>query len=136
MLNIILFKEKVKEILNEENISFEGKNLDKIINSISETQFEKIIVWLNEIKKDTAKVLKRNLNLKYKSWKLSDLLTFRYPFIINDIEYRILVIKIKNGDFIEFHLGNHKYYDKKTGELFLKKSTKYLILESENIDKY
>lgn len=130
MVDINNFKKGVIEILNQKEILFEGKNFEKIINIISEVQEEKIFNWLKRVKNKEEKELLIHLNLKYKNWKLSELLTFRYAFSINNIEYRILVVKVKNENFIEFHLGNHKYYDKKTGELFLKKSTKFMVFES------
>ncbi len=60
---------------------------------------------------------------QYKEWAINDLLTFRYPFSINNNEYRILFVKVKNSIYIEFHLGDHKYYDKVRKELDLKKGS-------------
>ena len=37
---------------------------------------------------------------------------------------RCVVIKIKNREFKEIHLGDHNYYDKLTKDLGLKKSSK------------
>ena len=59
----------------------------------------------------------------YKEWTISELLTFRYPFSIGNTEYRILFVKVKNSIYIEFHLGDHKYYDKVRKDLDLKKSS-------------
>ncbi len=40
---------------------------------------------------------------------------------IQGTEYRILLIKLKNSFYIEFHLGSHKYYDKLRSRLELTK---------------
>jgi hypothetical protein len=47
----------------------------------------------------------------------------QYELNINGIDYRILFIKVKNSFFIEFHLGDHKYYDKVRKHLDLKKTS-------------
>ena len=60
---------------------------------------------------------------QYKYWSVNELLTFRYPFSIENTEYRILFVKVKNSIYIEFHLGDHKYYDKVRKELDLKKNS-------------
>lgn len=38
---------------------------------------------------------------------------------------RCIVLKIKNGEFKEVHLGDHAYYDKLRKELGLKSDSKY-----------
>jgi len=38
---------------------------------------------------------------------------------------RTILIKIKNKDFIEIHLADHKYYDDKRKELGFKKDSYY-----------
>ncbi len=53
----------------------------------------------------------------YKQWTVAELLIFRYPFSIGNTKYRILLVKVKNSVYIEFHLGDHKYYDKVRKEL-------------------
>lgn len=58
----------------------------------------------------------------YKEWQLNDLLTFRYPFKIESTEYRILFVKVKNAVYVEFHLGDHKYYDKVRKDLNLREN--------------
>jgi hypothetical protein len=60
---------------------------------------------------------------EYKEWIINQLLVFRYPFIVNNTEYRILFVKVKNSLYIEFHVGDHKYYDKVRKDLSLKKSS-------------
>lgn len=50
---------------------------------------------------------------------MHELLVFRYPFSIQNTSYRILLVKVKNSFSIEFHLGDHKYYDKVRTDLNL-----------------
>ncbi|MFH0876261.1 MAG: hypothetical protein V1859_10070 [archaeon] len=52
---------------------------------------------------------------------MHELLTFRHAFNLDNIEYRILFVKVKNSIYIEFHLGDHKYYDKVRKSLGLTK---------------
>lgn len=40
------------------------------------------------------------------------LFVFRHPLMIGTAQYRIILVKFRNSIYIEFHPGNHKYYDK------------------------
>lgn len=124
MVDVEKFKKKVKNKLEQSNISFFGKNFNKIVSKISESQFERILDWLDDVHYKNIRGLIPKVNLRYKNWKLKDLFIFRHPFSMNNVVYRILVVKVRNSNYIEFHLGDHKYYDKATGELLLKKSSK------------
>ena len=119
-----IFKNKVKEIVPQ-GYSFEflGVNFDQIVNIISETKAEKIFYWLNEVTKNNIRPILIGSKKPYKEWNINQLLTFRYPFSINNTEYRILFVKVKNYFYIEFHLGDHKYYDKVRKDLELKKNS-------------
>jgi hypothetical protein len=54
---------------------------------------------------------------------MNQLLVFRHPMTIAKNEYRILFVKVKNSFYIEFHLGDHKYYDKVRKSMDLKKTS-------------
>lgn len=118
------FKDKVQEIASQEyNVEFLGKNFDKVVNSISESQIKKIYSWIREVVKEEIQPIFIGSKKSYKDWTINQLLTFRYAFSVNNTEYRILFVKVKNSLYIEFHLGDHKYYDKVRKDLSLKKSS-------------
>jgi hypothetical protein len=107
------FKEKIESITSQEyKLEFLGDNFDEIVSQLSEIKSEKIYDWIEKVLNKNIQPILINTKKPYKEWKVNQLLTFRYPFNINNIEYRILFVKVKNALYIEFHLGNHKYYDK------------------------
>jgi hypothetical protein len=121
MTNPIQFKKKIQETLSQDyNIEFLGDNFDKIVLEINSKLEEKIILWVNNINQKLIIPLSSNVNKNYKRWIIKDLLVFRFPFSINNIEYRILLVKVKNLVYVEFHLGKHKYYDKIRKDLGLR----------------
>lgn len=123
MVNPEEFKNKIGEIVSQEyKVEFLGKNFDQIVGLLTQTKAEKIYSWIKEVIGKNIQPILVGSNKKYKEWNINELLTFRYPFSINDVEYRILFVKVKNSIFIEFHLGEHNYYDKVRKELELKKS--------------
>jgi hypothetical protein len=122
MVNSDDFKSKIVSLISQDyEIKFLGKNFDKIVGFLSETKAEKIYVWINDVVNEQFQPILIASKKPYKDWEVKQLLTFRYPFSINNTEYRILLVKIKNSVYIEFHLGDHKYYDKVRKELYLKK---------------
>jgi len=90
---------------------------------LTEIKAEKIYAWLKEVIDKKIQPIVIGSKKQYKDWMVSELLTFRYPFSIDNTEYRILFVKVKNSIYIEFHLGDHKYYDKVRKELDLKKNS-------------
>lgn len=123
MVNPEEFKNKVEEIVSQDyKVEFLGKNFNQIVGLLTETKAEKIYSWIKEVIGKNIQPILVGSNKNYKEWNINELLTFRYPFSINDVEYRILFVKVKNSIFIEFHLGDHHYYDKVRKELELKKS--------------
>ena len=122
MVNAEEFKGKIVTILTQNyEIKFLGKNFDKIVSFLSETKAEKIYNWIEEVVTEEFQPILIASKKPYKDWTIKQLLTFRYPFSVNNTEYRILLVKIKNSVYIEFHLGDHKYYDKVRKELDLKR---------------
>lgn len=118
------FKKKVRSILSQEYaIDFLGKNFNKIVLQLTTTKAEKIYAWINQVILNAKQPILIGSNKTYKEWKVCELLTFRYAFTIRTEAYRILLVKVKNSFYIEFHLGNHKYYDRVRKELFLKKNS-------------
>jgi len=118
------FKDKLKELVSQDyNIEFLGKNFDQIVSLISDTKAEKIYSWIKEVVEKQIQPITIGSKKPYKNWTINQLLVFRFPFNINNTEYRILFVKVKNAVYIEFHLGDHKYYDKVRTDFGLKKTS-------------
>jgi hypothetical protein len=113
MVNPDEFKSKIEGMVSQDyKIEFLGDNFKKVAEQISEMYAEKIYSWITEVIQKKIPPLYIGSEKKYKNWKIRELLTFRHAFTIGNSEYRILFVKVKNSIFIEFHLGDHKYYDK------------------------
>jgi hypothetical protein len=122
MVDSEIFKNKVKGIVPQDyKFEFLGENFNQIVNFLTEIKAEKIYQWLEEVTKDNIRPIMVGSKKPYKDWTINQLLVFRYPFSINNTEYRILFVKIKNSIYLEFHLGDHKYYDKVRKDLDLKR---------------
>ncbi len=112
------FKKNIEAIIAQEyKIEFLGKNFDEIVCLLTDTKAQKIFQWVGEVMAKKIQPIFVGSEKKYKQWPVHELLTFRYPFSIGNTEYRILLVKVKNSIYIEFHLGDHKYYDKVRKEL-------------------
>lgn len=123
MVNPSEFKHKIEESLSQDyKVEFLGKNFEQIVNLLTEHKAEKIYQWIKDIVAKKIEPISIGSKKPYKEWAVSELLTFRYPFGIGNTEYRILFVKVKNSVYVEFHLGDHKYYDKVRKDLDLKKS--------------
>ncbi len=123
MVNPGEFKKRIEASISQDyKVEFLGKNFDQIVALLSENRVEKIFQWIKEIVEKKIQPISIGSKKPYKEWAVSELLTFRYPFSIENTEYRILFVKVKNSVYIEFHLGDHKYYDKVRKDLDLKKS--------------
>ncbi len=124
MVNTEEFKKKISELISQEyKIEFLGKNFDEIVQTLTETRVEKICSWIQNVLSEQIQPIVVGSQKQYKSWAINELLTFRYPFVIGNTEYRVLFVKVKNSIYIEFHLGDHKYYDKVRKDLDLKKNS-------------
>ncbi|MFC1697009.1 hypothetical protein ACFL1H_01640 [Nanoarchaeota archaeon] len=120
MVNVDEFKSKIENQLTQEyKIGFLGKNFNEVVNLLTESRAEKIYNWINKVFQKQIQPITIGSKKSYKEWIMHELMIFRYPFNIKGVEYRILFVKVKNSFFIEFHLGDHKYYDKVRKELFL-----------------
>ena len=118
------FKRKIRAIISQDyQLEFLGHNFDQIVLLLTETKAEKMYQWLNEVVERKIEPIVIGSQKPYKEWRIKELLTFRYPFSIENTEYRILFVKVKNSVYIEFHLGDHKYYDKVRKDLNLKKNS-------------
>jgi len=123
MVNPNEFKKKIEASISQEyGVEFLGKNFDQIVNLLTEIKAEKIYQWVKNIVESKIEPISIGSKKTYKEWEVNELLTFRYPFSIGNTEYRILFVKVKNSVYIEFHLGDHKYYDNVRKDLDLKKS--------------
>jgi hypothetical protein len=119
------FKQKIESVVAQNHkVEFLGRNFDQIVSLLTEEKAEKIYQWIEEVGSKKVQPIVVGSKKKYKEWTMRELLTFRYQFNIDNTEYRILFVKIKNSIYIEFHLGDHKYYDKVRKELDLKKGNK------------
>jgi hypothetical protein len=117
-----LFKEKIKqEISQEYQLEFVGDDFDAIVDKLSDTKADKIHQWVERVVQKDIQPIFIGDTKRYKGHPLHELMTFRYPFEIENVNYRILLIKVKNSVYIEFHLGDHKYYDKVRKDLKLMK---------------
>lgn len=118
------FKNRIKSFLSQNyKIEFLGNNFDKIVAKLTPTKADKIYEWINDVINKDVQPIVIGSKKEYKEWTVNKLLTFRYPFSIDNTEYRILFVKVKNSIYIEFHLGDHKYYDKVRKDLDLKKGS-------------
>ena len=123
MVNPEEFKAKIKTTLSQQyTTEFLGKNFDQIGRLLTDIKAEKIYQWIQDILRRRIQPIAIKSDKQYKEWAVSELLTFRYQFNIDNTEYRILLVKVKNSIYIEFHLGDHKYYDKVRKDLDLKKN--------------
>lgn len=113
MVNPETFKRKIELVLSQDyKVEFLGKNFNQIVKLLAENKAEKIHQWIKEVIERKIEPIYVGSKKQYKEWAINELLTFRYPFSIDNTEYRILFVKVKNSLYIEFHLGDHKYYDK------------------------
>ena len=120
MVNPDIFKKQIENILLQNyKIEYLGQNFDQIVNLLTESKSDKIYQWIKEVTEKKIQPIIIGSKKQYKEWEISQLLTFRYPFTIGNIKYRILFVKVKNSIYIEFHLGDHKYYDKVRKDLDL-----------------
>lgn len=123
MVNPDEFKKRIEASISQDySVEFLGKNFDQIVNLLTEHKAGKMYQWVKNIAERKIEPISIGSKKPYKEWSVSELLTFRYPFSIENTEYRILFVKVKNSVYIEFHLGDHKYYDKVRKDLDLKKS--------------
>lgn len=118
------FRKRIETIVAQEyKVEFLGKNFEQIVHLLTEIKVEKIYAWLEEVIQKKIQPIVINSKKQYKQWNSNELLTFRYPFSIENTEYRILFVKVKNSIYIEFHMGDHKYYDKVRKDLNLKRNS-------------
>ncbi len=123
MVNPEYFKKKIEEMLSQEySVEFLGDDFDQIVKLLTEAKADKIYQWVESVVNESIRPIVIAAKKPYKEWVINQLLTFRYPFSINNTEYRIIFVKVKNSVYIEFHLGNHKYYDQVRKDLDLKRS--------------
>lgn|SRR3989338_6564463 len=121
MVDVKEFKERIEaEISQDYKVEFLGNNFEEIVRTMMETKAEKIYFWIQDVLEKKIQPIISGSKKSYKAWEINELLTFRYPFSINSTEYRVLFVKVKNSIYIEFHLGDHKYYDKVRKDLLSK----------------
>ncbi len=105
MVNPNEFKKRIEASISQDyKVEFLGKNFDQIVNLLTENKAEKIYQWVKDIAERKIQPISIGSKKPYKEWVINELLTFRYPFSIENTEYRILFVKVKNSVYIEFHL--------------------------------
>ena len=123
MVESQIFKEEIRKIVSQDyKLEFLGDDFDKIASFVSESRAKSIYSWIQRVLIKEIQPITIGSKRQYKDWKINDLMTFRYPFQIGNTEYRILFVKVKNQVYIEFHLGDHNYYDKIRKDLGIKKN--------------
>lgn len=108
MVIVNKFKIDIQKTLKQP-VEFIGENFDDIVKNLSTNKANRIITWTKNVKEQHIQPILKHSNKKYKEWHISELMSFRYPFQIQNQKYRIILIKVKNSYYIEFHIGNHKY---------------------------
>lgn len=118
------FKKKIEQTISQDyKVEFLGNDFEKTVQMLTEVKAEKIYQWITEVVGKKVQPIFIGSQKSYKEWSVNELLTFRHQFSIENTEYRILLVKVKNSIYIEFHLGDHKYYDKVRKSLDLKKGS-------------
>ncbi|MFC1691226.1 hypothetical protein ACFL0W_03515 [Nanoarchaeota archaeon] len=92
-------KKKIKTILGE-HVKFKGK-YEKTFENMSQNFQNELLVWVEKCVLKEVPVIQ--------SEKYAEIIGFIKK--TGEGNNRAMIIKRKNGDFIEFYLGNHKYYD-------------------------
>ena len=92
------FKQRIEQIISQKyKIEFLGKNFEQIANLMTASKADDIYRWLAEVVSKEVQPIMVGSKKPYKEWTINQLLVFRYPFIINNTEYRILFVKVKNS---------------------------------------
>ena len=122
MVNPEDFKKTIRRLVSQDyKLEFIGDNFEKIVNLMSETKAEKVYKWVEIIIKRDVQPITVGSKKKYKDWSVYELLFFKKDMNIDNTEYRLFFMKVKNSFYIEFHLGKHEYYDKLRKKLDLTK---------------
>ena len=118
------FREHVRSLVRQEyTLEFLGEHFDEIVSGFSDKFADSIYAWIKSVLDRKVQPILIGSDKRYRGWKMHELLTFRHAFSIENVQYRILFVKVKNSFYIEFHLGDHRYYDKVRKELDLKRSS-------------
>ena len=110
----MFFKKTIRDIVSQDyQLEFLGDNFEKIVKLLSPAKANSISGWVKRIIiKEIQPILARKSKNKYKKWPLNEILSFRKEINIEKSNYRVMLLKVKNSFYIEFHLSHHTYYDK------------------------
>ena len=90
------FKEQIKVLLSQKyEIEFLGKNFNQIVNLLSDKKADTIFLWIQRVIDKQIQPIVPGSKKPYKDWVMSELLVFRYPFIIGDRRW----IEMRTGFF-------------------------------------
>ncbi|MBI3032304.1 hypothetical protein HYY69_02415 [Candidatus Woesearchaeota archaeon] len=108
-MNVENLKQKLKELFGEQVVF--NKDFDRYAETIKNID-ENLMIWCQRLKNGEIKPEFGSI--------FSD-----YVIFIKKIgsSNRCIIIKIKNGEFKEVHLGDHAYYDKLRKQLGIKQSS-------------
>ncbi|MBT3408207.1 hypothetical protein HN415_06015 [Candidatus Woesearchaeota archaeon] len=106
-------KSKICIIFDNKNLIF-NKEFDHYFNSLKQDMKDKLMLWYKEIKSENIPHIPIATK-KYRSFIL---------FINKIADKRAMVIRIKNSEYIEVHLSDHKYYDEQRKRFGIKKCSK------------
>ena len=107
-------KEIIKKIFNNDNLLF-NKDFEKYFNNLKE-----------EMRKDLIKFCEKVINEEIEHIPITNKKFRNHILFIDKIaDKRIMVVKIKNSDYIEIHLSDHKYYDLQRKRFGIKKGSNY-----------
>jgi len=126
MVDVENFKKEIKKLVSQDyELKFLGGSdkFDNIVVKLSESKANEIYIWIRKIISTEIRPISTSSKQRYKDWLVRDLPSFRKELNIQNVKYRILFIKVKNSFYIEFHHGDHKYYDRIRKNLDLKKSS-------------
>jgi len=102
------FRERVVLILGNP-VEFLGAGFDDIVRSLTPGVEERLFSWLERVAARKEKGMAPDAGYRGYAWH--QLLIFRFPFSLESGRHRVLVVKVKNARYVEFHLGGHQYYD-------------------------
>lgn len=110
-MNVEYIQNKIEEIFGSQ-IKF-NKEMKNSFSLLKEGQIENLIEWCEKVKNEEIPAHRG----------IRDGESFFLTFKKFGNKARSIVIKIKNGEYIEFHLGNHDYYDNIREEYGLKQNS-------------
>jgi len=87
MVNPDEFKKKIQKfVLQQYKVEFLGNNFDQIVSLLLDSKAQRIYDWIKEVLEKRFQPIIIGSKKPYKEWSVNELLTFRYPFSIENTE--------------------------------------------------